>query len=264
MPLSEMFLSTLKEHGQDPEGKIELDFWRTILNMASCWGDRKPKLQASVAAAILMSSPSMMINFALGAFLIGIGIYLGFMWQNDLDTLAGIGDSRNVFVCFLLSLGFCYSFYLFPSLSKLWEDNKKTNRGTLHGADDFLDAFFRLLKRIARIQQQELNVEMMSKLLPYMKKLATGVSLGSWDERWISEAMRMVEETERLLDTWKFPRDLGSSEHDRKDEEDKTKEKWKTKDQENLKDKKGKGILNISDKVTGTDLERGTMTGGNV
>lgn len=84
------------------------------------------KLQSSVAAAILMSSPSMMINFALSSFLTGIGVYLGFVWKNDLDALASRSESRNVFICFLISLVFCSSFYGFPFLSKLWEDNLKS------------------------------------------------------------------------------------------------------------------------------------------
>lgn len=80
---------------------------------------RQLELQSSVAAAILMSSPSMMINFALGAFLTGISVYLGFVWKNDLDTIASKSESLNVFICFLISLAFCYSFYGFPLLLKL-------------------------------------------------------------------------------------------------------------------------------------------------
>jgi hypothetical protein len=96
------------------------------LRGGSMGGAGPPKLQASVAAAVLMSSPSIMINFALGSFLTGIGVYLGFVWKHDLDTMAGSLESRNVFVCFILSLVFCYSFYLLPYLSKLSEDFKKS------------------------------------------------------------------------------------------------------------------------------------------
>jgi branched-subunit amino acid ABC-type transport system permease component len=71
-----------------------------------------------------MSSPSMMINFALGAFLTGIGIYLGFVWQNNLDTLAGKTDSRNIFVCFLVSLVFVTLFMVSLRSRNFWRTIK--------------------------------------------------------------------------------------------------------------------------------------------
>lgn len=75
------------------------------------------QLRSSVAAAILMSSPSMMINFAVGAFLTGIGIYFGFVWKDDLDSLSSRSESRSIFVCFVNGVIFCYSFYGFTSLA---------------------------------------------------------------------------------------------------------------------------------------------------
>lgn len=89
-------------------------------------GLTQAKLLSSVAAAVLMSAPTMMINFALGAFLTGVGIYFGFVWKKNLDALATRAESRNVFVCFIVSLAFCSSFYLIPYLLKIWEDRLKT------------------------------------------------------------------------------------------------------------------------------------------
>jgi hypothetical protein len=65
-----------------------------------------PRLSSSVAAAVLMSAPTLMINWALGAFLTGIGIYFGFVWKNKLDALASQVESRNTFICFIIGLAF--------------------------------------------------------------------------------------------------------------------------------------------------------------
>jgi hypothetical protein len=63
-----------------------------------------------------------MIHFAIGAFLTGIGIYFGFVWVNNLDPLASQDDGRKVFICLIVSLGFCGCFYGLPLLYKLIAD----------------------------------------------------------------------------------------------------------------------------------------------
>jgi hypothetical protein len=64
----------------------------------------------------------MMINYAISAFIIGIGIYLSFVCVYNLDSFASQQDSRNVFVCFLISLSFCGCFYALPLITKLLSD----------------------------------------------------------------------------------------------------------------------------------------------
>jgi hypothetical protein len=192
-------------HLEDANSETQVDFERTLLAIVQSWGDKEgPKLQASVAAAILMSSPSMMINFALGAFLTGIGVYLGFVWQNDLDTIAGKSESRNVFICFLTSLVFCYTFYILPSLSKLWEDNKKPTRKTRQ-LEERIERTFPAVRRIWALSRLErLQPEMMSNLLPDLKKLATGARSSDWDDRWIVEAIETMKSFDTILDGWDF------------------------------------------------------------
>jgi len=82
------------------------------------------KLVSSVTTAVLMSAPTIMINFAVGAFLTGIGVYFGFVWKNDLDPLASKVESRNIFVCFIVSLAVCSSFYVIPFMSKTWQKGR--------------------------------------------------------------------------------------------------------------------------------------------
>ena len=93
-------------------------------------GDDKKKLVSSVTAAVLMSAPTLMINFAVGAFLTGIGIYFGFVWKNNLDPLASKAESRNVFVCFIVSLAACSSFYVVPFIYKLSQSWRSKHRDT--------------------------------------------------------------------------------------------------------------------------------------
>lgn len=45
------------------------------------------------------------------AFLIGFGIYLGFVWTNNLDESASSSDSRAIFITYLISFVTCYSLY---------------------------------------------------------------------------------------------------------------------------------------------------------
>jgi len=80
------------------------------------FADSSGVLFASLSAAVLLSCPSIMINFALGAFITGIGLYLGFTWTRNLDISTHQSDGRNIFICFIASLTFCYGFYVIPSI----------------------------------------------------------------------------------------------------------------------------------------------------
>jgi hypothetical protein len=171
-------------------------------------GQDKIKLQASVAAAILMSSPSMMINYALLAFLTGIGVYLGFVWKKDLDTLANSLESRNVFICFLISLGFCYSFYAFPSLSKFLGYRKSF--GKKYGFvrfDRMLGSVDQVIRRTRGLYQLGLISEPdMLTLLSYAENLAIGVRLfDPRDDRSNEEITKLVDDITALLNRRSFP-----------------------------------------------------------
>jgi hypothetical protein len=202
-----------REHLKGANLDINVEFGKALSTMSDNvvdWVGTKgarlqatAKLQASVAAAILMSSPSMMINFALGSFLTGIGVYLGFVWQDELDAIAGKSGSRKVFVCFLISLVFCYSFYVLPSISKLWEDNKKSARKRRLLSGHLLPVFLRMQYLC---QLQRIKPEMMSTLLPSLKRLTTmGVRAAPWDDRWLNEAMKDIKSIKIELDNWGFP-----------------------------------------------------------
>jgi hypothetical protein len=158
------------------------------------------QLQSSVTAPILMSS--MIINFAVGAFLTGIGIYFGFVWKDDLDSLSSRSESCSVFICFIISVIFCYSFYRFPSLSKLWEDNKKSaeERNRIKESIDKIPALVYPIRLRPMVQWNALNRAHRKELLPHIRKLATGVR--SQDYRSCLEAEKATKTVNALLADW--------------------------------------------------------------
>jgi hypothetical protein len=184
------------------------DRFREALYNLRRWGSAerrnlgsRPELQSSVAAAILMSSPSMMINFAVGSFLTGIGVYLGFVWQNDLDPLATKSESLNVFICFLISLVFCYSFYGLPFLSKLWEDNRKSV-GKEFEIERKLRKVYDVLQHLDEVGYEFFDgvASRQEALLPSMKILIMGLRF--LDNRSCLEAIKAATEIEKLLTKW--------------------------------------------------------------
>jgi len=62
----------------------------------------------SFYSCTLLTSPSLLLNVSLPAFLIALGIYLGTVWNKDLDPVAGTVASRAVLICYIICvvLGF--------------------------------------------------------------------------------------------------------------------------------------------------------------
>ena len=69
-----------------------------------------PRLH-SAAAVLSMSAPNMLLSSSLNAFLIGLGVYLGFVWTRNLDEPAGAIGSRAVFITYIVGLVVCYFVY---------------------------------------------------------------------------------------------------------------------------------------------------------
>jgi len=79
-----------------------------------------------------MSLSKRLLNFALIAYVIGLGVYLGSLWQNQLDTAAGHNDSRNISIVFLISISLGLSCSLFGRVKNmdccLWENFVKVTQ----------------------------------------------------------------------------------------------------------------------------------------
>lgn len=68
----------------------------------------------SLFSALILETPRSMINISLGSFLTGLAVYFGFLWTRDLDVNAGPGDSRNVFIIFIVTVLCCIGMYSVP------------------------------------------------------------------------------------------------------------------------------------------------------
>ncbi|KAL8783258.1 MAG: hypothetical protein Q9213_004770 [Squamulea squamosa] len=78
--------------------------------------------KVSLAAAFILSAPFNMMKASIGSFLVGLAIYQGFIWTRSLDTNAGPGDSRKVFIAFMVGAGSCVLFYIYSFSSKMIEN----------------------------------------------------------------------------------------------------------------------------------------------
>lgn len=54
-----------------------------------------------------------MVKVSIFSFLVGLAIYQGFVWTKDIDTTAAPGDSRDVFITFIVANGACILFFFF-------------------------------------------------------------------------------------------------------------------------------------------------------
>ena len=92
--------SRLETSGPNSTAEVE----RLILTFVQ---ENKWKLP-SFYSCTLLTSPSLLLNVSLPAFLIALGIYLGTVWNKDLDPVAGTVASRAVLICYIICvvLGF--------------------------------------------------------------------------------------------------------------------------------------------------------------
>jgi hypothetical protein len=73
---------------------------------------------------LMLSISKAFFDYALTAYIIGLGVYLGFVWQKNLDVDAGNSDSRNIFVVFSAYTGFCFCVYLLLAYPSPYEFNE--------------------------------------------------------------------------------------------------------------------------------------------
>lgn len=70
----------------------------------------------SAASVVNISAPTLLLSASLNSFLIGLGVYLGFVWQRNLDISAEIQYSKDVFITYTVSVGVSYATYNLSSL----------------------------------------------------------------------------------------------------------------------------------------------------
>lgn len=85
-------------------------------------------LGASLMAVFIISAPFTMVKVSIFSFLIGLTIYQGYTWTRALDSGAGIGASRDVFITLVVGLGFCIIFFIIAFAAKDIETLMRTGR----------------------------------------------------------------------------------------------------------------------------------------
>lgn len=68
-------------------------------------------------AVLLISLPRKVLCYSLEAYMIGLAVYLGFVWQLRLDAGAAPGDSRNIFIFSMVSLVVCWSVFFVSDIT---------------------------------------------------------------------------------------------------------------------------------------------------
>jgi hypothetical protein len=70
----------------------------------------------SAASVLTVSAPNMLLSASLNAFLVGLGVYFGYVWTRNLDESAGSSASRAVFIVYVIGLALCYGIYALSDL----------------------------------------------------------------------------------------------------------------------------------------------------
>jgi ABC-type multidrug transport system fused ATPase/permease subunit len=73
----------------------------------------------ALSAVLAVSAPGVLLSASVLFLLLGFGIYLGFVWSRALDADAGKGDSRDVFIVYIIVLAVVYMVY---TLSDIYQD----------------------------------------------------------------------------------------------------------------------------------------------
>ena len=84
--------------------------------------------QASLAAVFIVVAPFTMVKLSVFSFLLGLVIYQGFVWTRRLDSTAAAGDSRKIFITFVVANGTCLLFFLLTFSAKSIESLLRIGR----------------------------------------------------------------------------------------------------------------------------------------
>ena len=100
--------------------------------------DLKEKYKVSFSAAFLTQIPYTMLEYGVILLVLGLGLYFGYAWKDQLDTETGIGDNRNVFIMYITCTGvwtlqWTWAFFsksIWPEPDALPDDVESSSNGT--------------------------------------------------------------------------------------------------------------------------------------
>jgi hypothetical protein len=98
---------------EEPWSEIQVQVKQMVNEVA--WG------VASFNAAFLIKVPALLLNFSVGAFLVGLGIYLGFSWTRNLDSSQSKSNSLGVLLTYIIVTALGLVLFFLPTLLKYLE-----------------------------------------------------------------------------------------------------------------------------------------------
>lgn len=146
--LSVYYACTLsRDIGKCYQAKLVRDWLSAATqHMENAEVNEKNETQASLSGIFILSAPYTMMSYAILAFITGLAIYQGFVWTRTLDTDAGKDNSRNVFIAYIVSTGFCELFFLSAGMIKAIESllirgrSRTKSRDLVRNNGDFFDS----------------------------------------------------------------------------------------------------------------------------
>ncbi|RDW71662.1 hypothetical protein BP5796_07696 [Coleophoma crateriformis] len=93
----------------------------------------------SILSVAVLSAPGFMLDISLSTLLLALGIYLGFIWTRNLDTNAGLHDSRNVFIFYIVGVLSMIAIYSVPNALKDSEERHQKVRKEVIDALDQIE-----------------------------------------------------------------------------------------------------------------------------
>jgi hypothetical protein len=85
----------------------------------------------SVNVALMLTTPTQLLTFSLSAFLVGLGVYLGFIWSHNLDPETGKRGSGYVLIVYVAFTVLALMTYYIPAGLKYGEVAKDTGEVTM-------------------------------------------------------------------------------------------------------------------------------------
>ncbi|KAL9621678.1 MAG: hypothetical protein Q9160_003931 [Pyrenula sp. 1 TL-2023] len=100
-------------------------------------GTGERRLKASVASLQIMRIPNTFLSFAALAFLVSIGLFLGFSARQDLDRTPGRDNNKAVLILWLVTAFVAVSESAGCGFWKVWEDRRLERESGIEDAEGF-------------------------------------------------------------------------------------------------------------------------------
>ncbi|KAF2877413.1 hypothetical protein BDV95DRAFT_601811 [Massariosphaeria phaeospora] len=103
--------TAISEEGPELWAELQRDFVTQLVN-------KRRWVHASFNAALMIKIPALLLNWSVGAFLVGLGVYLGSLWIRDLDSQRPQGSSLGILITYIIVTAAGLLLFFVPMLLK--------------------------------------------------------------------------------------------------------------------------------------------------